>query len=427
VTRLENGRSHFLGTSIYDAIVVGAGPAGCVAANHMARSGLKVLLLEKERFPRDKPCGDLIGFRAFEILNEEGICPDLPASGVSYVEGFAMAGLGNRTATARISPSDKDKRGVLVPRRDFDHAVAGKLAGHVELIEGFAVSGLEFTGAQVTGVLGSANGHEEKLRARLVVGADGANSVVARQSGLMRQENILRGSAMRAYYSGVESIGPYAEFYVCPRFLPGYMWIFAFSDGTANVGVGMFQQRRNQAPISLRDMFAAFLKEHEAVRRRLERARPLSPFKGLPLPLYDPRGKRSGPGVLLVGDAGAFVDPVSGEGIAPAMESARIAAQVAVDSLSRGSDARQSLCWYDLQWRAYFRKRFALGTLMRRVCGSQFVLRQVMAKAEQDDSYGNIVADILLGVREKQAAIYPSNLARTFLPGFRNGRRMSRV
>ena len=184
----------------YDLIIVGGGPAGAAAALYAQRSGLAALLLDKQCFPRDKVCGDALSGKAVAILHELGLFEEvcsLPGAAITRI----MFGSPDATAasidlrrydlrdalTGRVLPME----GFVIRRAVFDDFLFAKArAAAVHALEGFAVGALLKEGEQVCGVRGrTADGTRLDFRAPLVLGCDGFNSVVARQSGLYRHES----------------------------------------------------------------------------------------------------------------------------------------------------------------------------------------------------------------------------------------------
>ncbi|MGH9081263.1 MAG: NAD(P)/FAD-dependent oxidoreductase [Acidimicrobiales bacterium] len=307
----------------FDALVVGAGPAGSVAATVLARAGADVALVDKARFPRDKACGDLIGPRGLQVLADLGLTePAGPDVGDMLVVGPT----GRRVRLPCFDGRTYPGRARAVTRAVFDDALRGDAidAGTVPFegrvdqpigsggaIEGFTVAG----------------GHE--IRADFVVGADGATSRVAECSGLVDARRVLWGFAVRSYLDQPVEL-PTIALWEQERWsaFPGYGWIFPGPGGTANVGVGIGTLADRQAGSAAVRVMPAFL-DH-LLGLGLLGARPAAPpprrFGGwLKMGMVGtvPAAGR----VLLVGDAAGLVNPLQGEGIAQAMTSGRAAAE----------------------------------------------------------------------------------------------------
>ncbi|HYY73229.1 MAG TPA: geranylgeranyl reductase family protein [Solirubrobacterales bacterium] len=292
----------------YDTIVVGAGPAGSVTAYRLARAGASVLLLDRARFPRDKPCGGGLTYRAIRELpvSVEPVVEDV----VDRFEfGFRYGSRFDRRGAATII--------LMTQRKRLDSLLADQAAE----------AGAEFRdGVKVTsvGADGRVTVDGQTLAANVVVGADGVNGVTARSLGLETgyrfgvalEGNVSYRYAREARYRGRAVL----ELGVIPG---GYGWVFAKGDHL-NVGVGGWE---SQAP-RLRDHLRRLCAEHEIPEARVEALR------GYRLPLRRPQDPVVRGRALLIGDAAGLVDPLSGDGLYEAFVSSRLAADAALDVLS---------------------------------------------------------------------------------------------
>jgi geranylgeranyl reductase family protein len=291
----------------YDALVVGAGPAGSSTAIHLARSGARVLLVDKARFPRDKPCGGGLTGRALRRI------PVDPSAVVERdVDRFELR--------LRYGPSfarDHDAPLIRMTQRRLLDAflVEQAVSAGAELRDGVRVEAIESTESGVAARIGGA-----PMQAGVLVGADGANGVVARTIGI--DDAIVRGVALEgnialeALHADDLERTAVIELAALPG---GYGWVFPKGDH-ANLGVGGWGSEGPR------------LREHLA---RLARAHGVDPdalteVRGHRLPMRQP-GTPAGSGrTLLVGDAAGLVDPLSGDGMYEAFVSARLAAEAIV-------------------------------------------------------------------------------------------------
>ena len=288
-------------------LVVGAGPAGSATAIHLARAGAKVLLAEKARFPRDKPCGGGLTGRALRVLP----CPVDPVV-EHVVDRFELRlRYGPRFERARAEPMI-----LMTQRRRLDAYLAEQAAAAgADLRDGSRVEGLA---AAADGVEASVNGSH--VRADVLVGADGANGIVAKAVGLgselvrgvALEGNVAWGVLDRERYRGKAVV----ELGVVPG---GYGWVFPKGDH-ANLGVGGWGTEGPRLRAHLERLAAAHAVPIDA----------LSHVKGHRLPMR-PLGSSPAAGrVLLVGDAAGLVDPLSGDGMYEAFVSAQLAAEAIV-------------------------------------------------------------------------------------------------
>ena len=189
---------------------------------------------------------------------------------------------------------------------------------------------------------------------RMIVGADGVNSIVARTAGLLVDDPRYIALSQRAYADGHEGGIGEAAFFFDADFFPGYGWMFPMGQGRVNLGVGVLKEtcQRNglAVPQLFRDYFEKLKRSHPRCKK-LRLSRP--PIGGI-VKTYGCSGPNYFDKGLLIGDAGCFVDPMTGEGITPAMESALIAARLILDTLPKGRVDAKSLSVYETEFRKYF-------------------------------------------------------------------------
>jgi geranylgeranyl reductase family protein len=343
-----------------DVIVVGAGPAGACAAIHCARAGLRVGLLDKASFPRDKTCGDAVLPPALAILDELGLLGELRRLPHAARRTLAIGG-----ETGRFDvplPADV----IVCRRRDFDNLLfvhASRLAH--EVLAPFSVSGLLMEDGRVRGVRGSAKGGGEvELRSKLVIGADGANSIVARLQGMQPDEREWL-VATREYYAGVDAEALAGlDFNFLDECAPGYFWIFPAGAGITNVGVGVARRSLKEKGLSLRALHARMLAAPR-VRELLGGAKPVEKLVAWNLPVAMRDRQRHGAGVLLCGDAAGVINPLWGDGIDTAMFSGKLAAEHAARAVAAGAFTADDLAGYSEDLWKSLGPRFAFDTHWR--------------------------------------------------------------
>ena len=229
----------------YDAVVVGAGPAGSIAALVLARGGARVALADKAAFPRDKACGDLIGPRGVQVLADLGV--KVPDAGHGS-DLLAVGPSGHRSRLPAFPGRSYPGHGIVVPRVAFDNA----------LREAALDAGAEGVRARITAVEQGDDGtvravlaDGQRLAGDVIIGADGALSTVARLTGMLDSAAALWGFAVRAYVPGEVPLPLLVLLESAPwRIYPGYGWLFPGADGQANVGIGIgMGGTRHSAPL----------------------------------------------------------------------------------------------------------------------------------------------------------------------------------
>ncbi|TDC88444.1 geranylgeranyl reductase family protein [Actinomadura sp. 7K507] len=341
-----------------DVIVVGAGPAGSAVACHLARSGLDVLVLEKTSFPREKICGDGLTPRAVQELQTLGI--DLTTPGWFPNRGIRLIGSGRS-----LELDWPEGQGLTRTRADFDEILARQAtSAGAALQENTKVTGPLRANGRVTGVDTDQGAHE----ARLVIAADGASSRLSVALGLRPSRDRPIGIAGRRYFHSPRHDDPYLEAWLdlAPA---GYGWVFGMGDGTCNVGVALL---RTEHP-DYRSLLSGWLAPLPAAWGFTEE-NAAGPLRGAALPMGFSRRPHYLPGLLLVGDSGGMINPSNGEGIAYALEAARIAADVITTAFSSPSPERTLRAYPSALERANGRP-FTLGRAFTRAIDDPRIMR----------------------------------------------------
>jgi len=319
--------------SRYDAVVVGAGPAGSVAALVLARGGARVAVADKAVFPRDKACGDLIGPRGVQVLADLGLT--VPDAGRGS-DLLAVGPSGRRSRLPAFTGRSYPGHGIVIPRVAFDHALreAALAAGAVGVRA--RITEVEQDPEGTVRAVRTSDG--QRLAGDVIIGADGALSPVARLAGMLDPAAALWGFAVRAYVPGEVPLPLLVLLESAPwRIYPGYGWLFPGADGQANVGIGIgMGGTRHSAPLREDlDRFTALLRSRGDLRPAAEPG----PVIGGWLRMGGTGTPPAAGNVLLVGDAAGLINPLQGEGIAPAMISARLAAEAVLADPCRAGPA----------------------------------------------------------------------------------------
>jgi geranylgeranyl reductase family protein len=307
-------------TNVYDAIVLGAGPAGSTAARHLARGGARVLLLDKAAFPRDKPCGGGVTFRADEAC-------DLDLSPVTEREIYGVrisVKLGRRferTSTRLLAR--------MTQRRKLDEYLAqAAVDAGAEFRDGAPVRSVE-----IDGRIARVRSNGDVYESRVLVGCDGVNGLTARALGLAPQSEV--AVALEANVPAAGALMREWERFIALDLagIPGgYGWVFPKGDHL-NVGVGGWKHVGPTLRKRLGDLCAFYGFDVGEVYGH----------RGYTLPLRrDDAAVVRGP-AMLAGDAAGLVDPLSGEGIWAAFVSGRLAAE---EGLRYLSEQAADLCGY---------------------------------------------------------------------------------
>jgi len=371
-----------------DVIVVGAGPGGSAAAYHMARHGLRVLLLEKTEFPREKVCGDGLTPRATRQLIRMGVDTSEKA-GWLHNRGLRVIGGGVRLELDWPELASFPNYGLVRTRLDFDDMLAKRAVEAGALLRtGVTVTGpvLDADGRAIGVEAKSGPGKEPvQYRAPLVIAADGVSGKLPLAMGLAKRDDRPIGVAVRRYYqSPARADDDYLESWLelrsaqdRDRLLPGYGWIFGLGDGRVNVGLGILNSSSAFGKTNYKAMLTDWLGTTPADWGMRGEENADGPILGAALPMGFNRVPHYTRGVMLVGDSGGMVNPMNGEGIAYAMESGELAAEVAVQALARpaGADRERALQAYPAELKIRFGGYYRLGGVFVKLIGNPQIMR----------------------------------------------------
>ena len=294
----------------------------------MRHGGLRVALVDKAGFPRDKICGDAIPSPTLKHL------ASLDPAYAAELHALLAPHRADTTYSRLLAPGGRELRihwhnpAFNSPRLHFDDALLTLVRRHTttELLENYTIRQVEVTDQGVT--LRPANPAQAPLRAALVIGCDGANSVVARQlAPTLRLNRAHHCAAVRAYYQGVaEAPEDTSDFYFLRAFRAGYCWVFPVGNRRYNVGFGVLAEEVVARRLDLKEELRTLLTTHPHLAPRFAAAAPLTPITGFGLPPGGGARPVHGPRWLLCGDAAALIDPLQGHGIDKAVRSGILAA-----------------------------------------------------------------------------------------------------
>ena len=377
ITRPKTGAAR---SDVWDVLVVGGGPAGSATAAWLADRGHRVLVVEKKRFPREKTCGDGLTPRAVRQLHDLGLAGPL----AEYQRYAGLRSIAHGVTLELEWPQHPDfpSYGYVVRRRDLDEMVADRavkggatLWPASEAIEPIIEDGL-VAGAVVAR---KESGTTERVRARYVVVADGANSRFGRALGTSRDRAFPLGMAIRGYFTSPFHDEPWIESHLDLRdrdgnHLPGYGWIFPVGDGTVNVGVGLLNTYTGWKDVNTSRLMDAFV--HTAPARwGISSETSCGAPTGGKLPTGGSVTPKVGPTWLVVGDAGGSINPFNGEGIAYAYETGRFAADAIHEALDTGDGL--ALQRYPERLESEFGLYFKTARLFVAAIGNPAVMREL--------------------------------------------------
>ena len=343
----------------YDVIVVGAGPAGCSASYFIARRGYEVLLIDKAKFPRDKACGDAISALALDVLDRMDVSGKIEDINPQRIDDVAISSPAGEIVRCKIPSADGLRDyGYTIPRKEFDFLLLEHVKGisNVSVLENLEVKDLIYDEKGICGISGRYEKQLVEFTCRFIVGADGAHSIIAKRLHTQNNDPKHRAFALRAYFENVEGLDKCIEIHYEESILPGYGWIFDIGNGKANVGIGIFN--RFMSSKGIKNLFMKFIEENRYAKEKLKKAHMIeNSLKGWLLPFGSFPSKRSAENVMVIGDAGSFVDPITGEGIYYALKSGEYVSQAISAGPVNADNSDTVGDMYEKLWRRGFRWR----------------------------------------------------------------------
>ena len=329
---------------MYDVLVIGAGPAGSIAAKTAAEKGLTVLLIEKRQEIGDPVrCAEGVSkeyLKKHVEIDKKWICADLKGARIYAPDGTKIE-MAEEIAGGEV--------GYVLERKIFDRALAEKAskAGAEVRVKTRAI-GLIIEEDFVKGARLMQLGKEYDVHARIVIGADGIESKVGRWAGIDTSlKPIDIETCVQYLVAGVDINQEYCEFYIGNDLAPGgYIWIFPKGEGKANIGIGILGSKMGKFKPRPVDYLNSFLEKKFPHAKVVEMV-----FGGVPV--SGSIGKTSTNGLILIGDAARQSDPITGGGILNAMDVGKIAGEAAFAAISAGDVSNEKLEEvYEKRWRS---------------------------------------------------------------------------
>jgi geranylgeranyl reductase family protein len=394
----------------FDVLIIGSGPAGAACAMSLGNSGLSVAILDKAAFPRDKICGDAL---SVDVLNQLSLLQtdlanrfhELGSKVSSY--GVRIFAPDHQYIDLPFFYKGEAACGYLCTRFDFDQLMAEQLNGleNVKRFEECVVEKIERTDKEIL-----AHTNIGTFTAKLIAGADGAQSVVARQLGSFKPDREHYSAGLRVYYEGITSFqeSKFIELHFFKDVLPGYLWIFPLPNNRANVGVGILSSVVSRKKMNLKTVLHGLIENNPHLHERFRDAKPLEVAKGYGLPLGSKKRKISGDRFLLLGDAASLIDPFTGEGIGNAIRSGRVAANHIIEAFRMNDFSSSFNHAYDQEIYRRMWPELKISRTLQKLCRYPRLFNSVIRKANKSQYIHNLLIDALAHSKKKKSLLQPS-------------------
>ncbi|HEY5393604.1 MAG TPA: geranylgeranyl reductase family protein [Hanamia sp.] len=404
-------------TEKFDVVIAGAGPAGCAAAYMLSGKGLKIALVDKETFPRDKICGDALGAdvtKQFHLMSET-----LAASLQQFEKKISSNGVRFITPNHRqldiafTKPEKVFGGGFVAKRIDFDHFFFSETAKQPDIFI--------FQNQKIVSVINDQDkiivqSASISFEASMLLAADGAHSFLNKKltENVVEKDHFCAG--VRQYYSNVKDFHPenHIELHFYKDILPGYLWIFPLPGNQANVGLGMLSSVVSKKKLNLKVEMAKLLATEPSLKERFKEAVPLTDVQGFGLPLGSKKRTISGNRFLLLGDAAGLIDPFTGEGIANSIRSGRIAATHVINSFRESKFDATFNASYDKEIYQKMWNEFRFGHTLQKLFRYPAIINFVVRKANNNKSVQTLLSSMLNNMDLKKELVKPSFYFRLF-------------
>ena len=386
-------------TDLYDVLIIGAGPAGSNAAISYKKLNptLKVGLIDKAIFPRDKSCGDAIGpgvISALKRFNNEHILDNEPQVVSTTLYGPENIGIQNYIPEVK---NKEDSIVYVIPRIDLDNRILNLAKDlEVDVFEGYSFVAFEEDIDKKLVVEIKNENHILKFGTKILVGADGANSRVRKQLNVNRNSDWHKAIAIRAYIDSPNYLEIFKErslmFEINVSAEKGYAWAFPSKGNLLNIGIGVPLSIFKKEKLDINVLLQDFIKQLENRGVVVENVRDEKSYL-LPFASSRPKIKQK-VNVTLIGDASSMINPMSGEGIFYGMEAGYLLAEN-THNLLDSPDLNKGIVSYEKAFSKRFKKHYLSCALARLVLQSPFMTKRLLKVASNDQDTIDFVVELL--------------------------------
>jgi geranylgeranyl reductase family protein len=406
-----------------DVLIAGGGPSGSMCAYYLAKAGKKVILIDSENFPRDKICGDFVSPVGLKELINIGISESDDFKKTNIITG-ATVYLDGKPLITKNLPNIKGlpNYGRVIPRLILDNWIveAARKAG-TQIISPCALK--NYTVCDNYVMVECKEGKDDKyFIVKMLIGADGSNSKVARIMNGVKPDQGNRIVAVRAYFENVNCVSDQAELFFSSKSFPGYSWFFPVDASRANVGIGMTLEVFPKKEVNLKELLMNVIESDLSLKAKIGNSQLINKIVGWPLSVYNPNATIVKDRVLLIGDAAGLINSLNGEGIQYALQSGRWAAETVLSCLVSGNLSARKLKMFERKVRSEIGYSMSLSNIIMQLTRNRnlnpmwlALLKIITTKAKKDEKYANLAGGILSGMIPTNKAITISFLGKTFL------------
>ncbi|MDB5205607.1 MAG: NAD(P)/FAD-dependent oxidoreductase [Flavisolibacter sp.] len=407
-----------------DVLIIGGGPAGSSLAYYLAKEGISVIIVEAYKFPRDKTCGDAVSRVALTELQALGITDLKEFSEANIVNDVALFVEDEKVSVGLAKPENHLLQGRVIPRLQLDNWIykAAKKMGAAYL-EDARLSSYTVHKEYVLAEIKERNGANH-IRAKMIVGADGSNSTVARILHGIKPDEAYQLLGLRAYFEGVNGPDDRCDIFFSKENFPGLFWFFPTGKGTANVGSAMIASTLPQNETHVKELLLQQIQKNKNLAQRIGDGKIRGKISGWPLTFQSPTHQVVNERLALIGDAAGLINPLSGDGIQYALLSGRWASETIIECCRKNNFSIAALTAYKKKLHKEMAYDMAVSNLLIKVTRNRTftplwmeVLLIVFERAKSDAEYASIIAGIFDGTLPSYKALNPSFILKSILQG----------
>jgi geranylgeranyl reductase family protein len=401
--------------------IIGAGPAGVMAALRLGKEGISHVIIDKDSFPREKICGDALSGKVPHIIKRlspeilerfETQCKPLHSFGIRFVAPgdytFDVPFIYNYNPDVHPIP------GYTVKRDVFDSFMLEEVKNQPKstLLTECIVSEVK---RNENGFLISSS--QGEISARILIDASGTSSKFSISYHKPEPQPKKTALAVRTYYTGVIDMHPqnYIELYFLSEVLPGYLWVFPLPDGMVNVGIGIRKDVVLKKRINLSVVMDKMLSEHPILAPRFKNAVKQSKPAAYRLPLGNPRFRISGDHYMLAGDAAHLIDPLTGEGVGNALYSGYIAAEQAISCLAENRYDEAFMKAYDKRIKRVLGTEMTISGNIQKMLKYPGIVRRMAKKADNNKHIPALMSSMFTDMSHRKKLLNPIFIMRVLL------------